>query len=82
MDAKDKIKKIEQIGIETVVFLIQIYQWTLSPILGHHCRFYPSCSAYSQEAFRRKGFMRGFYMMIKRIFKCQPFHSGGIDVVR
>jgi putative membrane protein insertion efficiency factor len=45
------------------------------------CRFYPTCSNYSIEAFRTHGFFYGFYLSTKRILKCNPFFEGGIDEV-
>jgi hypothetical protein len=64
------------------IFLIKIYQKIISPIFGRNkCRFYPSCSNYSIEAFNRFGLFRGLYLSLKRIIKCNPFNEGGIDKV-
>jgi putative membrane protein insertion efficiency factor len=46
---------------------------------GRACRFYPSCSAYSIEAFRRFGFFKALWLTISRILKCHPFHAGGYN---
>ena len=43
------------------------------------CRFYPSCSSYSAEAFRRLGFFKAVRLSLGRILKCHPFHGGGLD---
>ncbi|MEJ2366859.1 MAG: membrane protein insertion efficiency factor YidD [Acidobacteriota bacterium] len=61
--------------------VIIIYQWTLSPLLGNACRFYPSCSRYMYEAVDRYGALRGVWMGLKRIGKCHPWHPGGYDPV-
>jgi len=61
--------------------LIRLYQWTLSPLLGPRCRFYPSCSQYTLEAIERFGLMRGGYLGARRLLRCHPFHEGGIDPV-
>ncbi|HKZ33153.1 MAG TPA: membrane protein insertion efficiency factor YidD [Vicinamibacteria bacterium] len=53
----------------------------LSPLLGGHCRFWPSCSAYAEEAIRRHGARRGAALALARLLRCQPFHRGGIDPV-
>jgi len=45
------------------------------------CRFYPSCSHYGYEAIDKYGAIKGGWMAIKRIAKCQPFHPGGYDPV-
>lgn len=61
--------------------LLRVYQWCISPLIGSACRFYPSCSEYSVQAFSKHGFFYGFWLMIKRIVKCQPYHPGGYDPV-
>ncbi|WP_205091881.1 membrane protein insertion efficiency factor YidD [Thalassobacillus pellis] len=61
--------------------LIRFYQKFISPLKPPTCRFFPTCSQYSLEAFRRFGFFRGAYLTVVRIAKCQPFHRGGFDPV-
>jgi len=61
---------------------IRVYQKTLSPLLGPTCRFYPSCSHYAYEAIQRYGAIRGGWMAIRRLSRCQPFNPGGYDPVR
>jgi uncharacterized protein len=61
--------------------LIRLYQWTVSPLLGPRCRFYPSCSEYAHEAFGRFGVARGGWLAVKRVARCHPFHPGGLDPV-
>ena len=63
------------------LFLIRFYQWTLSPLLGGACRFYPSCSTYTYEAIERHGVLKGIFLGLRRILKCHPFHPGGYDPV-
>ncbi len=64
-----------------VAFLIRVYQWTLSPLLGPACRFYPSCSHYAREAILRFGLLRGGWLALKRLGRCHPWHPGGFDPV-
>ena len=66
-----------------VVFtaLIRLYQWTLSPLLGPKCRFYPSCSNYALEAIQRFGILHGSWLTVRRLGRCHPWHPGGIDPV-
>jgi putative membrane protein insertion efficiency factor len=61
--------------------LIRIYQWTVSPLLGANCRFYPSCSQYAHEALRKHGLFKGSYLAVRRVARCHPWHEGGIDHV-
>lgn len=61
--------------------LIRLYQWTLSPLLGPACRFFPSCSEYAYQAVESHGFLKGAWMGTKRILRCHPFCQGGYDPV-
>lgn len=61
--------------------LIRAYRYVLSPMLGQHCRYYPSCSAYAQEAIERFGTLHGLWLAIKRVSRCHPWHEGGVDPV-
>ncbi|MDA0987212.1 MAG: membrane protein insertion efficiency factor YidD [Bacteroidetes bacterium] len=65
-----------------VIFLIKIYQKTFSKILPkNRCRFYPTCSQYSIEAFEAYGFIKGSVLTLIRLSKCHPLHGGGHDPV-
>nr|WP_083774670.1 membrane protein insertion efficiency factor YidD [Candidatus Cloacimonas acidaminovorans] len=59
--------------------LIRFYQLALSPFLPASCRFEPSCSVYSYEAFKKYNFFKAFYLTAWRILRCNPFHKGGYD---
>jgi uncharacterized protein len=61
--------------------LIRLYQWTISPLLGANCRFYPSCSHYADEALRKHGLIKGSYLAARRLARCHPWHEGGVDHV-
>jgi len=62
-----------------IIFLITIYK-TWKIILGSGaCKFYPSCSDYSKEAYEKYSFLKATFLTIKRIFRCHPLSSGGYD---
>ncbi|HLS23949.1 MAG TPA: membrane protein insertion efficiency factor YidD [Pseudogracilibacillus sp.] len=63
------------------IWLIKGYQRYISPVKPRTCRFYPTCSSYSLESYRRFGTLKGTYLTIKRLLKCHPFHPGGVDLV-
>ncbi len=62
-----------------LVGAVRVYQWTLSPLLGPHCRFHPTCSQYFILAVEKYGVIRGTLRGLARIARCHPFHPGGDD---
>ncbi|OGN53425.1 MAG: membrane protein insertion efficiency factor YidD [Chlamydiae bacterium GWC2_50_10] len=64
-----------------LLFLMKLYQWIVSPLLGNRCRFYPSCSEYGIEAVQKHGPAKGLWLTSKRLLKCGPWHRGGVDEV-
>lgn len=64
-----------------LILLVRAYRGLLSPFLGHHCRFHPSCSAYAETALRQHGAWRGGWLALKRLGRCHPWHPGGVDFV-
>ena len=72
---------ISKLIVSTIVCLIKIYRYLISPWIGNQCRFYPSCSSYSQQSFIRFGFFKGLYLTLRRLLKCHPWHPGGEDAV-
>lgn len=64
-----------------LIGVIRGYQLFLSPMLGSNCRYYPSCSHYTQEALQKHGALRGSWLGLKRISRCHPWHEGGVDLV-
>jgi hypothetical protein len=66
-------------GISTA--LVKAYKMFISPYLPKSCRFYPSCSTYSIESFKKYGFIKGLFLTIERIIRCNPFNPGGFDPV-
>lgn len=66
---------------KVLILLIRFYQKRISPYKKSCCRFYPTCSSYAIEAIEKKGVVRGTFMSIWRILRCNPFCKGGYDPV-
>jgi putative membrane protein insertion efficiency factor len=64
-----------------LIGLIHGYRYVLSPWIGQHCRFYPSCSCYAIEALETHGPAKGSYLTLRRLLRCHPWHPGGADPV-
>lgn len=67
------------------IFLIKIYKKIFSPMfsyLGVHCKYYPTCSDYAIEAIEKYGFIKGCFLSLFRILRCNPFSKGGYDPLK
>ena len=58
---------------------VRLYQRTLSPLLGGHCRFQPTCSRYALEALAGHGAVRGGWLTLRRLLRCHPLGGRGYD---
>jgi putative membrane protein insertion efficiency factor len=68
--------------VKTILALpVRAYRYFVSPLLGHHCRYLPSCSEYTLGALERHGAVKGGWLSVKRIARCHPWHAGGCDPV-
>ncbi|HND94595.1 MAG: putative membrane protein insertion efficiency factor [Bacteroidetes bacterium ADurb.BinA245] len=63
------------------IFLIKIYQWVISPLMGPTCRYTPTCSHYAAEALKKHGVIKGMWLAIRRISRCHPWGGSGYDPV-
>jgi hypothetical protein len=64
-----------------VIGLIKLYQYLLSPMLGASCRYTPTCSQYGIEAVKKYGAIKGGWLTLKRIARCNPWGGHGHDPV-
>jgi len=64
-----------------ILGLVKFYRLVISPALGPRCRYYPTCSAYMMEAVENYGAVKGVWMGLKRLVRCNPFSRGGYDPV-
>ncbi|MFT6834172.1 MAG: putative membrane protein insertion efficiency factor [Francisellaceae bacterium] len=78
---KSIYQTIQKIISIFLIFLIKIYQYLISPLIGPRCRFHPTCSNYAIESIKSHGIAVGIWLSIKRLLKCQPYHPGGYDPV-
>jgi putative membrane protein insertion efficiency factor len=58
---------------------IYAYRWTVSPLLGNRCKYYPSCSQYALDALREYGLLKGLILAGWRLLRCNPWSHGGVD---
>ena len=67
------------------IFFIKIYKVVISPIfeyLGVKCKYYPTCSEYTKQAIEKYGALKGIFLGMKRILRCNPFSKGGYDPLK
>ena len=70
---------------KVVIFLINLYKKYISCIFHHFgidCKFYPTCSEYTKQAVEKYGVIKGIFIGIKRILRCNPFSKGGYDPLK
>ncbi len=67
-------------GKNIVLKVIKFYQFFISANFGRHCRFYPTCSAYTYQAVEKYGIFKGVFKGFWRILKCGPWSRGGVDL--
>jgi len=63
------------------VYIIRFYQIFISPVLPAACRYYPTCSAYTIQAIKKFGIIKGGFLSVRRIISCNPYGGGGFDPV-
>ncbi|MFM8377712.1 MAG: membrane protein insertion efficiency factor YidD [Planctomycetia bacterium] len=80
MDLVHAIARLcDRVASAVLVGLVLLYKVTLSPLLGRHCRFQPTCSTYFREAVNKYGAVRGSLKGLARICRCHPWNPGGYD---
>jgi putative membrane protein insertion efficiency factor len=76
------LNKIIMLPRKIFVSLIKVYQKCISPSIGARCKYYPTCSEYTRQAIDKYGIIKGSFLGIKRILKCNPFSHGGVDKLK
>ena len=72
---------LKQIPKRLLLWLIQFYRVAISPMHRPCCRYIPTCSQYAQQAIQKYGAIKGGYLALRRILRCNPFCKGGYDPV-
>jgi len=72
---------INRIIIYPFIIIIKFYQSFISPLIGSNCRYTPTCSTYSIDSLKKHGLIKGMFLSIKRISKCNSLFKGGYDPV-
>ena len=75
------IRLVRRGAIVAMIAVIDAYRFFLSPLIGMHCRFHPTCSLYARQSIEQHGPWRGCALAIRRLMKCHPWHRGGLDPV-
>jgi len=78
---KNFVRRVSQAPREIGRALVKAYRYTLSPLIGFHCRHLPTCSEYADEALARHGLWAGGWMTLARLLRCHPYGTSGLDFV-
>jgi uncharacterized protein len=81
MTYNDAARRLRQIPRQVGRALVKGYRYTLSPLIGFHCRHLPTCSEYAEEALARHGLWAGGWMTLARLLRCHPYGTSGLDFV-
>lgn len=73
--------QVEKAMRRILIGFIKFYRLFISPFLGPHCRYAPTCSCYAMEALEKHGVLRGSWLSIRRILRCHPWGGSGFDPV-
>ena len=76
------LRPVELLLKKLFISLVKGYRLFISPLVGSHCRFHPTCSQYALDSLTTKSTLGGLKLTIMRISKCHPFHSGGYDPIK
>lgn len=81
MTARGFLSRAKGLPKRGALAAIRFYQRSISPLFPPSCRYVPTCSEYAMIAIQRYGFLKGSWMAVKRICRCNPWHPGGYDPV-
>ena len=73
--------RIRRMTLLVALAPLWVYRRVISPLTPPSCRYYPSCSAYAEQALRTHGVLRGSWLAVRRVARCHPWTAGGVDHV-
>lgn len=77
----DVVARLRTAPVRGLIFLVELYRHTISPLRLPTCRFTPTCSQYAVDALTEYGLIRGSWLAVVRLGKCGPWHRGGWDPI-
>ncbi len=81
MNTKLAWERDEDLIKKSLILLIDFYKKAISPYLPDACRFTPTCSQYAKQALQKHGVIKGGWLALYRVLRCNPFGKGGYDPV-
>ena len=75
------MRRLKTLPKRVLLGLVRFYRANISPMHRPCCRFIPTCSQYAMEAIEKYGAIRGGYLALRRVLRCNPLHKGGYDPV-
>ncbi len=81
MSLRSVVHFVARIPVRLLLLAVRRYQLYISPMTPPTCRYYPSCSQYAVVALQRHGAIRGTYLAVRRLLRCNPWSRGGVDDV-
>ena len=75
------MRRLKTLPKRVLLGMVRFYRVNISPMHRPCCRFIPTCSQYAMEAIEKYGAIRGGYLALRRVLRCNPLHKGGYDPV-
>lgn len=79
--SRELLARLHRAAVGVFLAPLRLYSRLISPALPARCRYYPTCSAYAEQAVRTHGIVRGSLLAAWRLLRCNPFSGGGVDDV-
>ncbi|KAM0836407.1 hypothetical protein ACQ4PT_062349 [Festuca glaucescens] len=77
--AADDKEEVNDLGVTVALSMLKFYKREISPLLPSSCRYVPTCSEYSMQAYKRYGVGKGTILTAWRLCRCNPLGGQGYD---